>query len=151
MNRVAKRLDVVGALIFLFAVPGLTCAQSAPPGSVQAPKVASPGTQAKRDSFPADDFAGLTYSEAQKTEIDQIQRTTKAHMDAVVNDQMLTADQKDAMLLGYKRLEYGQVYKVLTPEQQKQVRQKIHARQAADQAAKRKQPNRSDTIIVPST
>jgi hypothetical protein len=134
-NRLAKPVAIVGGFIFLCAVPGLTRAQSAPPGPVQAPKVASSGAQMKRDSLPVDDFAGLKYSEEQKTEIDQIQRNTKALMDAVAKDDKLTADQKDAMLLGYKRIEYGQVYKVLTPEQQRQVRQRIQARRAQDQTA----------------
>ena len=133
--RLAKPVAVVGGFIFLCAVPGLTRAQSAPPGLVQAPKVASSGAQVKRDSLPADDFAGLNYSEEQKTEIDQIHRNTKALMDAVAKDDKLTADQKDAMLQGYKRLEYGRVYKVLTPEQQRQVRQKILARRAEKQTA----------------
>jgi hypothetical protein len=133
--RLAKPVAVVGGFIFLCAVPGLTRAQSAPPGLVQAPKVASSGAQVKRDSLPADDFAGLNYSEEQKTEIDQIHRNTKALMDAVAKDDKLTADQKDAMLQGYKRLEYGRVYKVLTPEQQRQVRQRIQARRAEKQTA----------------
>ena len=132
-NRLAKPVAVVGGLIFLCAVPGLTRAQSAPPGPAQAPKLASSGAKMKRDSLPADDFAGLNYSDEQKTQIDQIQRSSKALMGAVVKDDKLTADQKDAMLLGYKRLEYGQIYKVLTPEQQRQVRQKTSARKAEDQ------------------
>src|SRR5271169_5447489 len=110
-NRLAKPAAVVGGVIFLCAVPGLIRAQSAPPGPVQAPKLASSGAQVKRDSLPADDFAGLKYSEEQKAEIDQIQRNTKALMDAVAKDDKLTPDQKDAMLLGYKRMEYGRVYK----------------------------------------
>jgi len=134
-NRLAKPVAVVSGFIFLCAVPGLTRAQSAPPGTAQAPKVASSGTQVKRDPLPADDFAGLNYSQEQKTEIDQIQRSTKALMDAVVKDDKLTADQKDAMLLGYKRLEYGRAYKVLTSEQQRQVRQRIQVRRAEKQAA----------------
>jgi hypothetical protein len=133
--RLAKPVAVVGGFIFLCAVPGLTRAQSAPPGPVQAPKAASSGAQLKRDSLPADDFAGLNYSEEQKTEIDQIHRNTKALMDAVAKDDKLSAEQKDAMLQGYKRLEYGRVYKVLTPEQQRQVRQKILARRAEKQTA----------------
>jgi len=134
-NRLARPVAVVGGFIFLCAVPGLTRAQSAPPSPVQASKVASSGAQVKRGSLPADDFAGLNYSEQQKTEIDQIQRNTKALMDTVVKDEKLTADQKDAMLLGYKRMEYVRVYKVLTPEQQKQVRQRMQARRAEKQTA----------------
>ena len=54
------------------------------------------------------------------------------------------------MLLGYTRMEYGEMFKVLTPEQQKQVRQKIHARRAADQAARQKQnpmPSQTSTPV----
>jgi hypothetical protein len=35
------------------------------------------------------------------------------------------------MLTGYTHLEYGAIFKVLTPEQQRQVREKVHAHQAA--------------------
>jgi Spy/CpxP family protein refolding chaperone len=58
----------------------------------------------------------------------------------VARDQKLTADQKDAMLLGYTRMESGRIYKVLTPEQRKEVNQRIRARRAAEQATQQKQP-----------
>jgi hypothetical protein len=128
-------------LIFLWAAPGLTRAQSASPGPVQTSKVASTGAQAKIDSVPPDDFAGLSYTDEQKAEIEKIRQDTKLHRDAVEKDDKLTADQKDAMLVGYNRLEYGMIYKVLTPEQKKQVREKIHARRVADQSVPKKTPH----------
>jgi hypothetical protein len=63
-------------------------------------------------------------------------------MDVVVKDGKLTADQKDAMLEGYTRMEHRQIFALLTPEQQRDVHQRIHAykaAQAAEQAAKKKQ------------
>jgi hypothetical protein len=139
-KRFRKPVGVAAGLIFLFAAPGLTRAQGDPPAPVQAPKVASPGAQPKRASLPPDDFAGLNYSPEQKAEIDEIHQDTKSRKDAVVKDEKLNADQKDAMLQGYTRIEYGRVYKVLTPEQQRQVRQRMRARREADLAAQKKQP-----------
>jgi len=52
-----------------------------------------------------------------------------------------TDDQKDAMLQGYRRLERSQVFKLLTPEQQREVRKRISARRAAEQEKKKKKPS----------
>ena len=134
-NRFAKPVAVIGWFIALCAAPGLTLAQSAPPRPVQVPKVASSGAQVKRASQPVDYFAGLNYSEEQRAQIEQIQRNTKAMMDAVVKDDKLNSDQKDAMLLGYRRLQNGEIYKVLTPAQQKEVRQRVQASRAEKQTA----------------
>ena len=60
--------------------------------------------------------------------------------ETVAKDQKLTGDQKDAMLLGYTRMEYGMIYRVLSPEQKREVSQRIRARKAADQAAQKMQP-----------
>jgi hypothetical protein len=139
-HRFAKPVAIAAGLIFLWAAPGLTRAQSASPRPVQTSKVASAGAQAKRDVLPPDDFAGLTYTDEQKAEIDKIRLDTKSRKAVVAKDEKLTADQKDAMLLGYTRIEYGRIYKVLSPEQQRQVRQRIRARRTADQAAQKKQP-----------
>jgi Spy/CpxP family protein refolding chaperone len=59
-------------------------------------------------------------------------------MRAVARDERLNADQKDAMLQGYTRIEYRRVYAVLTPEQQMQIRKSVRSRREADQAAKKK-------------
>lgn len=142
-NRFAKTVAVAFGLIVLFAMPGLARAQSAPPVSAQTPRAASPGAQPNGDPLPPNDFAGLNYTEKQKGEIDKIHQETELHKAVIVKDQALTADQKDAMLLGYTRIEYGRIFNVLSPEQQKQVRQRITARRAADQAAQKKQPPRN--------
>lgn len=136
-NRIAKTVAVATGFLLLSVVPRLSPAQNAPAGSVQTPRASSPGAQSK---LPPDDFVGFDYTDEQKAEIDQIHKDTRARKEAVARDEKLSPDQKDAMILGYTRLEYGQIYKVLTPDQKKQVQMRIRARRAADQAAKKKQP-----------
>ena len=138
-NRLAKPLAVAAVFMSLCAAPGLTRAETGRTGPAQTDKTASLGAKTRRGSLPADDFAGLSYTEEQKAEIDGIQRDIKLREDAVVKDAQLNADQRGAMLQGYTRLERTQIYKVLTPEQRRQVQQRIRARRVADQAAKQKQ------------
>ncbi len=57
----------------------------------------------------------------------------------MVKDEKLTADQRDAMLEGYERMERGQVFNLLTTEQRKEVRERIRARHAAEQVEQKKQ------------
>jgi Spy/CpxP family protein refolding chaperone len=140
IKRLAKPAAVVAGVLFLFVVPGVARTQSAPPGAMQTPKVASRGAQPKENSPPENDFAGLNYTDDQKAEIDKIHREMESNKQKVAKDEKLTEDQKNAMLLGYTRMEYGRIYKVLSPEQQRQVRQRVRARRAADQAAQKKQP-----------
>jgi hypothetical protein len=140
MNKIQfeKSFGIASAFLFLFAAPSVCNAQSSAPASMEAPKIFSPAP-AKTTSFPADDFSGFEYSAEQKAEIDRIQKGTKAQMDLVAKDQKLSADQKDAMMLGYSRMEYGRMYTVLTPVQRRQVQQRIRARRVADEAVKKKQ------------
>jgi Spy/CpxP family protein refolding chaperone len=137
-ERCPKPLTVAAGFILLCAAPGLTRARMAPSGPAQAPKMASPAAQTK-DAAPPDDFAGLNYTDEQKAEIEKIHLDTRKRGEAVAKDVKLSADQKDAMLLGYTRIEYGRIYEVLSPDQKKQVNQKIRARRAADDAARTKQ------------
>jgi len=139
-NRLANTIVVVSGIIFLLAAPAPVGAQSNTP-PVSTKKMASAGVQPKKASSLEDDFAGLNYTDEQKAQIEKIRQDTKAREQNVKNDDKLTADQKDAMLVGYSRMQYGMMYKVLTPEQKRQVQQKIRARRAAEQAAPKKAPH----------
>jgi Spy/CpxP family protein refolding chaperone len=138
-NRFAKRVAVAAGFFFLCAAPGLTRAQSSPPTPVPTPRKISPTARPKKNAPPPDDFAGLTYTDDQKAKIGQIHEDMKGRMDNVVKDEKLIPEQKGAMLDGYRRMEYRQVFGVLTPEQQKEVREKVRARRAAEQEEKKKQ------------
>ena len=142
-NRFAKSLTVLAAFLFLFSAPGPVRAYSTPAGGGQTPTPAMPGSQAESSSNPAEYFEGLDYTPEQKAQIDKIQHDAEMRKAAVAKDQKLDQDQKDAMLVGYTHLEYSSIFKVLTPEQQRQVRNKIRARKAADMAAQKKQAPQS--------
>ena len=137
-KRFAKRVGVAAAFLFLFAVPGLIHAQSSPSTPVQTPDRTSPVTRPKKVAPPEDDFAGLQYTDEQKARIDQIHKDIKWRVDSVVKDEKLSADQKGAMLDGYRRMERNQIFLVLTPEQQAEVRKKLNARRDAARTEKNK-------------
>jgi len=115
-NRFAKRVAVAAGFLFLCAAPGLTRAQSSPPSPAPTPRKTLPAARPKKDTRPTDDFAGLQYMDDQKARIDQIHQDMKSRMDAVPKDEKLTAEQRDAMLAGYQRMERSQVFKVLTTQ-----------------------------------
>jgi Spy/CpxP family protein refolding chaperone len=138
-SRFATRAGVVAGIAFLCAAPGLTYAQSSQPGAMPAPHMLSPAARARRDNRPPDYFAGLKYTDDQRAKIDEIHQKMKTRTDGVVNEQKLSAEQKDAMLAGLRRMENGQVFKLLTPEQQQEVRERIRAQHAAEQEARKKQ------------
>jgi hypothetical protein len=135
----AKQAAIAAGLLLLVAVAGFVRAQGGSPALSQAPHNASPTAQAKRDANPADDFAGLTYTDEQKAKISAIHQDIKTRMEAVTNDGKLNADQKEAMLTGYQRMERGQVFMVLTSEQQKEVLKRERVRKAAQQVDRNKQ------------
>jgi Spy/CpxP family protein refolding chaperone len=150
-NRFAKRLAVAAGFFFLCAAAtGLARAQDSPPSPsspptptspVLTPRKPLPMARSKKAPSAADDFAGLQFTNEQKAKIDQIHQDMKLRTDAVAKDGKLTPEQRDAMLAGYERMERGQVFKVLTTEQQKEVLKKVHARHVAEQdAQKKKQP-----------
>jgi hypothetical protein len=138
-TRFAKRMSAAAGFFFLYAAPGLTRAQSSPPSPAPTPGKTPPAVRPKKNTPPPDYFAGLQYTDEQKAQIDQIHQDMKTRMDAAAKDQKLTAEQKDAMLAGYQRLERSQVYRVLTSAQRKEVLRRIRARHAAEQAAQNKQ------------
>jgi hypothetical protein len=137
--RFANTLTIAAGLMFLLSAPALARAESAPQGAMQVPTPASPGPLPKSDSLP-DYFAGLSYTDDQKAEIAQIRHNMDTRRGAVAKDDRLTQDQKDAMILGYTHLENGEIFKVLTPEQRRQVRQRLQAGGTTDHAAQKKQP-----------
>jgi hypothetical protein len=77
----------------------------------------------------------LTYTEAQKEAIGKIRQDITSRKAMVIKVNKLTQSQKDAMLTGYRRIEYALIFRELTPAQQKQISTRMHARRVAEQAA----------------
>lgn len=140
-NPFATRVGVVAGVFFLCAASGQVRAQSSPPAALPIPHMAPPAARAQRDIHPPDYFAGLKFMDEQKAKIDEIHRNMKLRRDAVVNDQKLDAEQRGSMLAGLRRMENGQIFKLLTPEQQTEVRERVRAQRAGEQGAKVKQPS----------
>jgi hypothetical protein len=138
------RFAIAASLGLAFILlPGLSrplCGQisHSQPAQTRTPAYSAASTPA--DSSTSNDFAGLSYSEEQKAEIARIHSETESHKAVVVKDDKLTPDQKSAMLVGYTRMEYGSIYKVLSPEQRRKVRQRMIARRAAEQAQRKQAP-----------
>jgi hypothetical protein len=138
-NQFAASTAIATGLILLIAAPGPARGAGFSPSGLQVPATATPASRAAAATGD-DDFAGLDLTDEQKTEIAKIHQRAEAAKAVVAKDIKLTSDQKDAFLLGYTRQEYGEMFRVLTPLQQKLVRKKMEARRAADQASHAKQP-----------
>jgi Spy/CpxP family protein refolding chaperone len=131
---VANRLAIAAQLLILIAAPGLTAAQS------PAPQTPRPSALSRSQDDPyAAAFAGLTFSDAQKQAIAKIRDDIDSRKKIVLTSDKLNADQKEAMLTGYTRIEYSRIYEELTPEQKKLVSTRMHARRAADPTAQKRQ------------
>ena len=135
----------MAGFVLLCVSPGVSGVQSSPPRA-QRPPIVSRAARAK-DTSPTDDFAGLKFTDEQQAKIDKIQKEIKLHMDAVVKDEKLNPEQKGAMLDGLARMERSQIYQVLTPEQQTEVRKRVRARRAAEQ--QQPQPQQRKKPIPP--
>lgn len=70
----------------------------------------------------------------------------KQRIDTVNKDENLTPEVKTAMLDGYQRIEMQELFRVLTPQQQAEVRKKVLARRAAEQQA---QPQKKENMPLP--
>jgi Spy/CpxP family protein refolding chaperone len=141
MNRLAG-VTAGAAFFFLYAAPGLTRAQDPQPAAAQPPRMGSPAARPVRDPGGMGDLAGLKFTDDQKAKIDEIHRRMATRKDVVVKSEQLKADQKDAMIAGLGRMERGEIVKLLTPEQQKEVLKKVHAGQGAAQDEKKQSPPR---------
>jgi hypothetical protein len=138
-NRFVNSMALAAGVITLSAMPAAVRPDSASRSALQTPKTASPASQSQARSSLNDDFAGLDLTDEQRAEIAKIHQDIESHKAAVAKDQKLSTDQKDAMLLGYTRMEYGMIFKQLTPQQQKVVRKRMKDRRDADQATQKKE------------
>lgn len=134
-NRVGRRVLVACGLLLLLVAPGLVGSQSNSSEAPATPHPASPAAPQKRDTRPIDDFAGLTFTDDQKAKIAQIRQNAKLRREAVVKNERLTQGQKDVTLERLQSLENSEIFKVLAPDQQAEVRKRIMARHAAEQQA----------------
>jgi Spy/CpxP family protein refolding chaperone len=136
MNKIgfAKRVVVGSGFLFLCTAPRLALGQSTP--AVAAPPARIKSTSAQQHPIyisPSEFLAGLTLTDDQKAKINHIREDAKSHLAAVSKDQTLGPEVKDAMVGGFQRIENSQIFEVLTPGQQQQVRRRIATLRAVAQ------------------
>ena len=133
MDKIAfvKTGVAAGGFLFLCAAAELALGQSSQPGAAAPAPTNSAAAPRGKSAAPPDLLEGLTLADDQKAKIGQIREETKSHLAAVANDKKLSPEAADAMSRGYQRLENGKILEVLTPEQQRQVRQRIAAWRAS--------------------
>jgi Spy/CpxP family protein refolding chaperone len=141
-KRFAGAVAVAAGFFFLCTAPESARGQSNTASPQSTPRKPAPMARTRRVPSRGDDFAGVKFTDEQKKKVQEIHENFKSRRDLVAKDEKLNADQKDAMLQGYARMERGQVFDVLTPEQQKEVRERIRTRRAAEQEAKKQSPPR---------
>lgn len=140
----AIQVVVVAQSFFLFATPRPVHAQVGRPALMPTSHMAAAAVLPMRDSRATDeDFAGLKFTDAQKAKIDVVHQHMTLRKGAVIKSDKLDANQKEAMIAGLGRMERGEIVKLLTPEQQREVLKKAVAAHAATQGqqdAKRSLP-----------
>ncbi len=141
-NALVNRMMVVaGGVLFLCASARPSLGQSRPSGSAPLPRATS---QAQPYPGPPDILSGLTLSGDQKGKINQIREDVKARLAAVAQDKKLSPEVTDAMVQGYRRIENSEIFSVLTPDQQREVRKRMSDWKAA--AHQRQQPLQRSSV-----
>jgi protein CpxP len=130
MNRISKQIAITASFVLLSMFPALSKAQNTAPDAAQDQSQAMPAQRGEKGDFLAD----LNLTDTQKAQIKQIREGARSQADAVKNDSSLSADQKETKLRAIHRDTHEQVIKVLTPEQRKMMREKMHERRESKQA-----------------
>jgi hypothetical protein len=81
-----------------------------------------------------DELSTISLTDDQKAKIDEIGKDTKTRIESVARDEKETSDQKQAMIEGLQRIKLQKVYLALTPVQRAELRKKVLAERAAEQA-----------------
>lgn len=148
-NTFVKRAVIAGGFLILFAAPRQALGQPSPTSAAQFPLIKptpTPPQQRMTYISPAEYLTGLMLTDDQKAKINQVREDTRSHLAAVVKDQKLGPEVKEAMVGGYQRIENSKIFEVLTPEQQGEVRRRI----ATLRAAAQKRQNPSEQPPVPA-
>jgi hypothetical protein len=88
----------------------------------------------KHSSSVEDELSTISLTDDQKAKIDEIGKDTKTRIESVARDEKETSDQKQAMIEGLQRIKLQKVYLALTPVQRAELRKKVLAERAVEQA-----------------
>src|SRR5580658_1403468 len=97
-KNITKQLAVAAGFLALTFVPGISRAQSSSQPPAQDQSQAAPVAPAQQEGRMHGAMKGLNLTDDQKAQFKKIHESTKARLDAVNNDQSLSADQKQAKI-----------------------------------------------------
>ena len=125
-NNITKQIAVAAGFLALSFAPGISRAQSSaqPPAQDQS-------QPAQHEGRMHGAMKGLNLTDDQKAGMKKIHESTKAQLDAVNKDESLTVDQKEAKIHQLRHGARLQMVKLLTPEQQQQMRANVRALRAS--------------------
>ncbi len=138
MRGIEMHAAVLAGLLLSCTAPALCQTPAASQVLSPTPKMDVPAARPAVGARAKDYFAGLTLTDEEKVKIEKIHRDTDSRVDLVQRDDKLDAAQKDAMINGIARLERGQIFQILTPEQRQAVLKKYKAAHPTKMPAPRK-------------
>jgi Spy/CpxP family protein refolding chaperone len=126
-TRVGKRVLVASALLLLLAGPRLVGSQSNSSAAPSTPHTAPPAAGANAQTLPLE---GLKLTDDQKTRISKIRQHIEARKEAIIKNEALNQVRKETILQRLNLMENSEIFRVLTPDQQKEVQKRIADRRA---------------------
>ncbi|HMI52150.1 MAG TPA: hypothetical protein VK525_11595 [Candidatus Saccharimonadales bacterium] len=130
-TKVAKSAVLAASLLAMLAIAPAGRAQSSGTDTGQDP--AQSQATAPTEDKQMRGFAGLNLTDEQKAQIKQIRTDSKSQMDAVNADSSLAADAKQGKIREIRKGTHQQMFKVLTPDQRKQMKQNMRERRSQHQ------------------
>jgi Spy/CpxP family protein refolding chaperone len=130
-NNITRQIAVAAGFLALSFAPGISRAQSNAQPAAQDQSQAAPAAPAQHEPRMHGAMKGLNLTDDQKAGMKKIHESTKAQLDAVNKDESLTADQREAKIHQLRHGARLQMVKLLTPEQQQQMRANVRALRAS--------------------
>ncbi|MGC2529022.1 MAG: hypothetical protein WA639_14835 [Candidatus Acidiferrum sp.] len=130
-NSITKQVMVAAGFVALTFAPGISRAQDTAQPPAQDQSQAAPAAPAQQTAKRHGAMQGLNLTEDQQTAMNKIHESTKAKVEALKQDESLTADQKAAQIHQLRRNARVEMAKLLTPEQRQQMRANVRAMRAA--------------------
>ncbi|MGH9742887.1 MAG: Spy/CpxP family protein refolding chaperone [Candidatus Acidiferrum sp.] len=128
-NSITKQIAIAAGLLALTFAPAISRAQDTQPPAQDQTQAAT-AAPAKHEGRMHGAMKGLNLTDDQKAQMKTIHESTKSQVEAVKNDQSLSADQKGAKIHQLRRDSRVQMVKLLTPDQREQMKANIRERRA---------------------
>jgi hypothetical protein len=91
----------------------------------------------------------LKLTDDQKTRIAKIRQHVEARREAVIKNERLSQDRKETILQRLNLIETSEIFRVLTPDQQKEVQKRIADRRASEQQEQHKSKQTAPQATAP--